>query len=237
MGRSQIFGPAEQWPDQDLIAFSSQFDAGLVAEAYRAGVFPMPLHNSGFGEMGWWSPMRRGIMTLDGVRITRSMRQSAKHYTTTVDQAFDQVLARCADPGRPYGWIDDAIVSVYTQLHRVGVVHSVETWNADGRLVGGLYGVSAGGLFAGESMFNDPVAGRDASKVALMALVDVLSDDQAPYRVIDTQWLTPHLASLGAIEIDRSEYLSLLDEVLDLPDPAWPNGGRQKNWQQSAKRF
>lgn len=222
VGRSRIFGPVEQWPAQDLIAFSSQFDPALVVEAYRAGVFPMPLHDSGFREMGWWSPMRRGVITPDGFRVTRSMRQAAKHYTTSVDRAFDQVIARCADPGRPYGWIDDMIVSVYTRLHRAGVVHSVETWDADGRLVGGLYGVSVGGLFAGESMFHDRVLGRDASKVAFMALMDVLDDEWAPSRVIDTQWVTPHLTSLGAVEIERGEYMALLDEILDIPAPAWP---------------
>ncbi|MDQ7993849.1 MAG: leucyl/phenylalanyl-tRNA--protein transferase, partial [Propionicimonas sp.] len=114
MRRSGIFGPAEDWPAQDLIAFSADFDADLVVEAYRAGVFPMPLHASGFGEMGWWSPVRRGILTLEGLRVTRSMRKAARHYTTTVDSAFHRVLAACADPSRPNGWIDAEIERVYT---------------------------------------------------------------------------------------------------------------------------
>lgn len=223
MARSTIFGPAERWPAQDLIGFSSEFDPWLALEAYRSGVFPMPLHDTGFdGEMGWWSPTRRGVLPLDALRVTRSLRQSAKRYTTTVDRAFDRVIAACADPSRPAGWIDADIVEVYTALHRAGAVHSVETWDASGRLVGGLYGVSLGGLFAGESMFHDPVHGRDASKVALLALVDLLADEYADDRVIDVQWQTPHLAGLGVIEIDRDEYLTLLDETLDIPEPAWP---------------
>ena len=147
MRRSGIFGPAQDWPDQDLIAFSAEFDPGLVVEAYRAGVFPMPLHASGFGEMGWWSPTRRGVLPVEGLRVTRSMRQSARRYTTTIDRAFERVLAACSDPSRPNGWIDAEIARVYTALHRAGRVHSVESWDAAGRLVGGLYGVSLGGLF------------------------------------------------------------------------------------------
>ncbi|MBK7062514.1 MAG: leucyl/phenylalanyl-tRNA--protein transferase [Rubrivivax sp.] len=182
----------------------------------------MPLHGSGFREMGWWSPMRRGILPVDGLRVTRSLRQAAKRYTTTVDQAFEAVLAGCADPTRESGWIDHEIEGVHTDLHRSGHVHSVETWDSAGRLVGGLYGVGLGGLFAGESMFHDPRYGRDASKVALLALVELLSDDYSSDRVIDVQWQTDHLASLGVIEVDREEYLTLLDEVLSVPEAAWP---------------
>lgn len=220
--RIGMFGPPDEWPEQDLIAFSREFDAELVLEGYRCGVFPMALHSSAFGNMGWWSPMRRGVLPVDAIRITRSLRKSARHYTTTVDEAFDQVLAGCADPRRPYGWIDDDIQRIYTELHRGGQVHSVETWDGDGRLVGGLYGICLGGLFAGESMFHDPVRGRDASKVALLRLAELLSDDFVEDRLIDTQWLTPHLASLGAIEIDRDEYLGLLSDTLNVPAPQWP---------------
>ena len=222
MRRSAVFGLPEQWPAQDLIGFSDDFDAALVLEGYRAGVFPMPLHDSGFGEMGWWSPLRRGVLTLEGLRVTRSLRQSARRYTTSIDQAFDRVLAGCADPARPNGWIDAEIAETYIELYAAGHVHSVETWDADGRLVGGLYGVSVGGLFAGESMFHDPVHGRDASKVALLSLAELLADDYAEGRVVDVQWQTPHLATLGVIEIDRDEYLALLEEALGLPEPAWP---------------
>ena len=133
------------------------------------------------------------------------------------------MLAGCADPRRPFGWIDEDIRRVYLELHRSGYVHSVETWDSSGRLVGGLYGISLGGLFAGESMFHDPELGRDASKVALLRLVQLLNDGHSQERVIDTQWLTPHLASLGVIEIDRNDYLELIEEALEVPEPAWPS--------------
>ncbi|MCA0293939.1 MAG: leucyl/phenylalanyl-tRNA--protein transferase [Actinobacteria bacterium] len=220
--RPGIFGPPQSWPAQDLIAFSAEFDEALVLAAYTEGVFPMPLHESGFGQMGWWSPLHRGVLPLDALRVPRSLRKSAHHYTTTVDAAFTQVLERCGDPARPHGWIDADIRRVYGTLHEMGRVHSVETWDTHGRLVGGLYGVSLGGLFAGESMFHDPVLGRDASKVALLALVELLADEHAEDRIIDVQWQTDHLASLGAIEVERDEYLGLLGEALAVPEPAWP---------------
>jgi leucyl/phenylalanyl-tRNA--protein transferase len=218
---SHAFGPEEDWPDQDLVALSDDFNAGLVLEAYRAGVFPMPLVHSSFAaRMGWWSPVRRAHLPLDELRVTRSLSKMAHRYTVTVDKDFGGVIAACGDPAREVGWIDHDITAVYSELHRAGVVHSVETWDTDGRLVGGLYGVSLGGLFAGESMFHDPVDGRDASKVALMELVRILGYGGVP-RLLDVQWLTPHLESLGADEIPRHEYLELLDIALDQPAPPW----------------
>lgn len=215
-----MFGPPSTWPDQDLVAISTEFDADLVAEGYLAGVFPMPLDSLDRDAMGWWSPVRRGIIPVDELRVTRSLRQSAKRYRVTVDTGFAGVLARCADPRRPSGWIDGRIATVYRRLHDVGLVHSVEVWTAAGALAGGLYGVALGGLFAGESMFHDPVVGRDASKVALWALCGLL-DDGVEGRLLDVQWVTPHLASLGAVEIERADYLRLLAETLDLPAPRW----------------
>lgn len=228
MRLSGVFGPPREWPDQDLIALSSEFDADLVAEAYLAGVFPMPLHDAGLppDAMGWWSPVHRGILPLDDLRVTRSLRQSAKKYVVTVDAAFADIIERCADPRRPSGWIDSAIVGVYRHLHDLGVAHSVEAWTPDGELAGGLYGVGFGGLFAGESMFHDPVIGRDASKVALLELARILSEG-VEGRLLDVQWVTPHLASLGAVEIDRVDYLRLLSEALDLPGPDWSAAARR----------
>lgn len=221
MALSGVFGPESSWPDQDLIALSQEFDADLVVAAYASGVFPMPLPESGWPDaMGWWSPVHRGVLPLDDVRVTRSLRKSARRYVVTVDAAFDEVMARCADPARPSGWIDGRIVEVYAELHRAGVVHSVEAWTSSGDLAGGLYGVSLGGLFAGESMFHDPVLGRDASKVALLGLVELL-DDGVEGRLLDVQWVTDHLESLGAVEVDRPDYLRLLDETLGLPAPNW----------------
>jgi leucyl/phenylalanyl-tRNA--protein transferase len=144
------------------------------------------------------------------------MRQSARRFETRVDTAFVEVVSGCADPGRSGGWIDDEIVAAYTELHELGWAHSVESWR-DGELAGGLYGVAIGGLFAGESMFTRV---RDASKVALMALVELLSDEYAGLRLLDTQWQTPHLETLGVEEIPRQEYLQRLEEALALPLPA-----------------
>lgn len=219
-----MFGPPAEWPHQDLIAFSEEFDPGTALLAYRCGVFPMPLGGGQFEDaMGWWSPMQRAQLPPDEVRITRSLRQSARRYTTTVDAAFGDVLARCADPRRPDGWIDARIRGAYTVLHQVGYVHSVETWDTDGNLVGGLYGVHQNAMFAGESMFHDPELGTDASKVALLRLVHELRRVRA--HLLDVQWLTPHLSTLGAFTVSRQEYLQELSEALEEPHSnAWSRG-------------
>lgn len=215
---SSPFGSPRSWRDDDLIAVSPEVDAEAVTAAYRAGVFPMPLRA---GLMGWWSPLDRGILPLDGLRVTRSLRKVIPRYEIRIDSAFDEVLARCADPERPGSWIDDDIQRIYQRLHRMGVVHSIEAWTGDGELAGGLYGVSIGGLFAGESMFHDPEIGRDASKVALVALVELLREAGGEHRLLDVQWQTPHLASLGVIEIDRADYLRRLRQALRLSSPSW----------------
>jgi len=120
----------------------------------------------------------------------------------------------CGDPRRPSGWITEQFVEAYAELHRLGWAHSVEARDAEGRLVGGLYGVEVGGLFAGESMFSRE---RDASKVALVALVDVLRAAPGPGRLLDVQWRTEHLATLGVVEVPRRDYLDLLRRALPLP--------------------
>lgn len=213
---STLFGDPRDWPDQDLVGLSKEFDVHLAVEGYASGVFPMPVNR---WRMGWWSPVERGIIPLDGLRVTRSMRQSARRYTTTIDAAFDEVLARCADKRREGAWIDRRISKAYSQLHRAGIGHSVETWDADGTLVGGLYGVHIAGLFAGEAMFHDPEQGRDASKVALMRLIVDLR--ALGIKLLDVQWLTPHLESLGAVEISRTEYLRRLSLALEEPMRDW----------------
>lgn len=213
------FGAPELWRDDDLIGVSNDFDPGLVLAAYRSGVFPMPSRRM----MGWYSPLDRAVLPLAELRVTRSLRKMQHRYQVRVDTAFDAVLAGCADPRRPSGWIDRDIRRVYRQLHRAGVVHSVEAWTADGELAGGLYGVCLGGLFAGESMFHRPDIGRDASKVALVGLVELLTRDGVPDRLLDVQWQTPHLASLGVVEIGRPEYLRRLAGALELPEPDWSN--------------
>lgn len=218
-GASAVFGPPARWPDSDLIGMSEEFSPELTVAGYRSGVFPMPQHGfRGRDLIGWYSPLDRGILPLDGLRVSRSLRKMIKRYTITVDTAFDEVIRRCGDPRRAGSWIDDRILDVYTALHEAGIVHSVEARTADGRLAGGLYGVSIGGLFAGESMFHDPVIGRDASKAALVGLVEILTADDHE-RLLDVQWQTPHLATLGVIEIDRDDYLRRLSVALRLPAP------------------
>jgi leucyl/phenylalanyl-tRNA---protein transferase len=216
--QESAFGPPESWRPSDLIAVSRQFDVDLVRAAYSHGVFPMPVRR---GVMGWFSPLRRGVLPLDGLRVSRSLRKMLGRYRISVDAAFDRVLAGCADRRRPGAWIDARIEAAYRDLHRAGVVHSVEAWTLDGRLAGGLYGVSVAGLFAGESMFHDPRIGRDASKVALVALVERLRAAGAAGRLLDVQWQTPHLASLGVVEISRTAYLQRLEVALALPAPDW----------------
>jgi leucyl/phenylalanyl-tRNA---protein transferase len=174
---------------------------GTLLAAYRSGLFPMPVRKR---TLGWWSPDPRGILPLDGLHVSRSLRKSCARYEVRFDTRFREVMERCGDPRRPHGWITADFVDAYEELFRLGWVHSVETYR-DGELVGGLYGVRINGLFAGESMFS---TATDASKVALVALVDWLNDSDA--RLLDVQWLTDHLASLGAVEVPRAAYLTLL---------------------------
>ncbi|MGI8433904.1 MAG: leucyl/phenylalanyl-tRNA--protein transferase [Nocardioidaceae bacterium] len=199
--------------DDDLIAVGADLAPATLLSAYRQGLFPMPLAE--FRAMSWWSPRQRGVLPLASLRVTRSMRQSAKRYQVTVDKAYADVLDACGDPSRPGGWIDHEIKAAYTRLHDLGWAHSLEVWSGS-RLVGGLYGVAVGGLFTGESMFHHA---RDASKVALMGLVDLL-DDGVHGRLLDVQWATPHLESLGAVEVPRKRYLRLLSQALELPLPS-----------------
>lgn len=207
------------WPARDLVTASIGMDPDFILRAYARGLFPMPM---GHGAIGWFSPVRRGILPLDGLRVSRSLRKTAKRYSITVDTAFDEVVDRCGDPDRAHGWIDDSIRLNYGELHRGGHAHSIEARDADGHLVGGLYGINIGGLFAGESMFHDPERGRDASKAALIALVGLLTRDGVEGRLLDVQWRTDHLATLGVIEVPRDDYLARLKVALTLPEPEWP---------------
>jgi leucyl/phenylalanyl-tRNA--protein transferase len=155
------------------------------------------------------------VLPLDGLRVSRSLRRSLARYEVRFDTAFDAVVANCADPDRSGRWITPEIAAAYGVLHRLGWAHSVEAWSPGGRLVGGLYGVAIGGLFAGESMFHHET---DASKVALIGLVERLRAGGAT--LLDVQWSTPHLTSLGVVEVPRSTYLERLVEAVHRPD-AW----------------
>lgn len=220
------FGAPSGWRADDLIGVSRGFDADLVLEAYRCGVFPMPSRKR---LMGWYSPLARGVLPLDGLHVTRSLRKMTHRYEIRFDSDFEAVIDGCADPARDGGWIDRDIRAVYRQLYRAGFVHSVEAWTDAGELAGGLYGVSLGGLFAGESMFHRPDIGRDASKVALVALVDLLNGTAGEVRLLDVQWRTDHLASLGVVEISRTEYLRRLALALKLPEVDWAAAAHADN--------
>jgi len=199
----------------DLVGIGADLEPGTLLAAYRRGLFPMPSGHPG-DPMYWFCPVLRGVLPLDGLHVSRSLRRSTRDFESRVDTAFEEVVAACADPRREQGWIDDDIREAYCELHRLGWAHSVETWQ-DGRLVGGLYGVAIGGLFAGESMFHRVT---DASKSALVSLVGLLHDEHASQRLIDVQWRTDHLASLGVVEVPRSAYLARLEVAVALPLPA-----------------
>jgi leucyl/phenylalanyl-tRNA---protein transferase len=197
-------------------------EAGTVLAAYRAGLFPM---RQGSGELAWWSPDPRAIITPDRLRVSQSLRRSRRRFVTTVDTAFEAVIDACAVRDEDaYHWITAEVREAFVRLHQLGWAHSVEAWTVasdeeSSTLVGGLYGLAVGGLFSGESMFHRR---RDASKVALVALVELLRGDSGDGagRLIDVQWITPHMASLGAVEVRRDEYLAHLEQALTLPLPA-----------------
>jgi leucyl/phenylalanyl-tRNA--protein transferase len=209
--------PALGEPGYDVVAVGADLDPSTVLAAYRQGLFPMHLET---GELAWWSPDPRGVLPLGGLRVTRSLAASARRFDITIDRAFTDVMRACADARRDHGWITEEFVETYSALHRMGWAHSVEAWTADGDLAGGLYGIEVGGLFAGESMFH---RSRDASKVALMALVAALQSGGGE-RLLDVQWRTDHLASLGVVEIPRRDYLRRLPAALALPHCLSPTG-------------
>ncbi len=204
-------------PDgEDLIGIGADLELGTLYEAYSIGVFPMGIGDHGSEPIGWWSPDPRGVLRPSELKVSRSLRKSLPRFEIRVDSAFGAVVAACASPDREGRWITPQIATAYLALHEAGWAHSVETWQG-GELVGGLYGVAIGGLFAGESMFHRV---RDASKAALVGLRDLLVADEDPRRLIDVQWQTPHLATLGVREMSRATYLAMLPDVLRAPLPA-----------------
>lgn len=179
----------------------------LLLRAYRSGIFPMAEHRDD-PELFWVDPRQRGIIPLNGLRISRSLARRLRRddYTVTVDRDFEGVIDACAD--RPETWINQEIRSLFIALHDRGIAHSLEVW-MDGELAGGVYGLEVGGAFCGESMFSRR---RDGSKIALCWLIDLLR--RAGFSLFDTQFLTEHLASLGGIEINRADYRARLLEAL-----------------------
>ncbi|MCI0377199.1 MAG: leucyl/phenylalanyl-tRNA--protein transferase [Gemmataceae bacterium] len=200
----------------DLVAVGGDLNAPRLLRAYRAGVFPW--YDEGM-PVCWWSPDPRAVFELDGMHVARRLQRTIRSgkFRCTINQAFGQVIRGCAD--RIEGtWITPDMIEAYERLHRLGVAHSVEVWNSVGQvcnlsnqeqLAGGLYGVAIGGLFAGESMFTRR---RDASKVALAFLMDHLR--RRRFELFDIQMLTDHTQRLGAVEIQRTEYLRRLQSAL-----------------------
>ncbi len=211
------FPPLDQALDEPngLIAFGGDLSAKRLLEAYRCGIFPWYDDDQ---PILWWSPTPRAVLFPERIHISRSLAKRIKRgeYTITIDQAFEQVIQHCSGvfrSGQPGTWINDEMIDAYGELHRQGHAHSVESWY-EGKLVGGLYGVAIGKIFFGESMFS---LRTDASKVAFVALARQLQ--QWGFPLVDCQLANPHLSSLGAEEILREEFVSLLRQYTVLPGP------------------
>ena len=209
-----VFPPADTADQHGIVGVGADLNAETVLEAYCSGLFPMPLETN--GPIAWWSPDPRAILPLEQFHTSRSLRKSLRRFHFTTNANFEGVVRSCANPARPHGWIDDQMFDAYMRLHQLGWAHSVEVLNEYDELVGGVYGIGIGGFFAGESMFHTVT---DASKAALHALVSSL--EAAGVELFDVQWLTPHLESLGAQEIARSDYLDRLARALDRPGHNW----------------
>jgi leucyl/phenylalanyl-tRNA--protein transferase len=194
--------------DEDgFLAVGGDLKPGTLLLAYGNGIFPWTTH-----PITWWSPDPRAIIPIGGVHVSHSLRKviRAAIFSFSFDQEFRRVMEGCAAP-RPHRketWISRQFITAYTRLHELGHAHSVEVWR-ERRLVGGLYGVSIGGFFAGESMYSEE---ENASKVALVAMEEKLR--QCGYTLFDVQMMTPHLRSMGAVEIPRAEYLQRLREAV-----------------------
>lgn len=198
--------PAFTADEHGLVGVGADLAPGTLLAAYRNGLFPMPIDRRG---VAWWSPHPRGVLPLDGLRVSNSLRKSCRRYAIRYNTCFREVMSRCGDPARPNGWINGEFVDAYSELNSLGWAHSVEVFDQNDQLVGGLYGVKINRFFAGESMFS---VARDASKVALVALVDELRGSGA--ELLDVQWTTPHLVSMGAVDLDRDVYLRLLEQAV-----------------------
>ena len=192
----------------DVVAIGDDLSVETLRDAYRHGIFPWPHDEM---PLPWFSPRRRTVIIFDELHVGRSLRKTQKHapFTFTLDRAFARVIRSCAATPRPDQdgtWIDRRVIDAYTRLHEAGDAHSIEVWSGE-TLAGGLYGIDAGGLFTGESMFHDE---PDASKLALLFLVDHLRARGATW--LDCQVMTPHMKAFGAREIARSKFLDMLAE-------------------------
>ena len=204
---SWVFPPADSADEYGVVGVGADLEPETILAAYSQGLFPMPLEPN--GPIAWWSPDPRAIMPLD-MHVSRSLKRSMKKFHFTINESFIEVMEACANPDRPHGWIDNQVLAAYTELHQLGWAHSVETRNEDGKLVGGVYGIGVGRLFAGESMFHHET---DASKAALVHLT--MTRRENGITLFDVQWMTPHLSSLGAIDLPRTEYLRRLEAAVE----------------------
>jgi leucyl/phenylalanyl-tRNA--protein transferase len=192
-----------------LVASGGDLAPSTLVAAYRRGIFPWPAEGI---DLLWWSPDPRAVLPLDGLHVSRRLRQTLRQhrFRVTIDADFGAVVAACADRGDDETWITPALQAAYDRLHALGWAHSVEVWTLDGVLAGGLYGVTVGGLFAAESMFHRQT---DASKIALVALVQQCR--ATGIQLLDVQMPSPHLASMGAVTMPRAEYLRRVADVVD----------------------
>ncbi|MSZ41298.1 MAG: leucyl/phenylalanyl-tRNA--protein transferase [Actinobacteria bacterium] len=200
--------PRTSEPGEEILAIGADLAPSTLLSAYCNGLFPMHVSS---GELAWWSPDPRGVMELDNLQVSASLRKSMRRYRVTFDTAFELVMRGC-DENRSESWITHEFIDSYCALHEMGWTHSVEVWDEE-ELVGGLYGIEVGGLFAGESMFHRK---RDASKVAFVTLVEHLKD-AGGVRLFDVQWKTDHLETLGVSEISRNDYLDRLSVAVSQP--------------------
>jgi leucyl/phenylalanyl-tRNA--protein transferase len=216
-----LFPSPDSASDEGLVAVGGEITTKRVLSAYRQGIFPWYSEDQ---PVLWWSPEPRAILYPDDIKISRSLKKTLRHnsFSFTADTAFSEVIKACAGPRAhsPSGgtWITDEMMSTYNRLHQLGYGHSIEVWN-DEKLVGGLYGLSLGSAFFGESMFSHQT---DASKLALVYLAEFSKSYGIDF--IDCQLPTDHLASMGAVNITRKEYLKMLKIALKHQD-------HTKHWQ------
>lgn len=213
--RSRYFPPLSWADEHGLLMLGGKLTPEWLLDAYSRGIFPWPIIAPEGALLAWFSPDPRAILKLDRLHVSRRLRRRLRSgaYEVTRDADFAAVVAGCAEPrsGHEGTWITPEMAAAYCELHWLGHAHSVEVWQ-EGRLVGGVYGVALGGLFAGESMFHRR---RDASKIALVHLVEHLR--QRGFSLFDIQQWTPHLGRMGAIEIPRAEYVRRLRKAVSAP--------------------
>jgi leucyl/phenylalanyl-tRNA--protein transferase len=209
-GNPLELNPNLVWPK--LTTFGTNWNSETLLAAYRVGLFPMPYEIDGQeSAIGWWSPQPRAIFHPGEIHVSRSLRVAQRKFRVTIDRDFEGVIRACGNPSRVSGWINEDVIFAFVALHNLGVAHSIEVLDQNDQLAGGLYGLELGGIFAGESMFH---IAKDASKVALAHLGELLNDGNG--RVIDTEWMTSHLESMGAKPIDRREYCQNIPRLLEI---------------------